>query len=167
MEPNREELDILSINKNVLSFDTMLTPTLSRLIIVSFTSLLTPTLSCLVQNPLFVHKSTREQQTMAITKNLGPKLEEHQHQHNSPVPVIQHRLSSSANDYLAQNKQDEPNSSSSNIRSSNKGNQSSYFTVSNDVPPPVTVETVIDTGNKDESVEEIKVKEEHKGEQSV
>ena len=100
---------------------------------------------------------------MAITENLGPELEEHQHQHNPPVPVIQHRLSSSTNDYLVRNQQDEPNSSSSNIRSSNEGNQSSYFTASNDVPPLAAVETVIDTGNEDESVEEINVKEEHKG----
>lgn len=78
---------------------------------------------------------------------------------------------SSTNDYLLRNQQDEPTSSSSTIRPSSEGNQSSYFTASNEGPTLVAVETVIDTGEEDRSVEEkgeeIKVKEERKGEQAV
>ena len=74
---------------------------------------------------------------------------------------------SSPNDYLLRNQQDESTSSSSTIRPSSKGNQSFYFTASNEGPTLAAIKTVIDTREEDKSVEEIKVKEERKGEQSV
>ena len=74
---------------------------------------------------------------------------------------------SSTNNYLLRNEQDESTSSNSTIRSFSEANQNSYFTASNEGPTLATVETVIDTGEKDKSVEGIKVKEERKGEQSV
>ena len=96
---------------------------------------------------------------MAITENFRPEYEEYQHQ--PPVTINQYRMSVPFNVYLRQNQQEKSNSSSSTIKLSNKGNQS--------LSTSTIVETVIDTVEEDTSVkeEEIKVKEESKGENSV
>ena len=142
--------------------DNILTPTISHLITVSLTSLLTPTLSHLVQNPFLVHKLTREQHTMAITKNLVLNLK---------CTINNHQILSPSNDFLQQNQQDQSNSFSSNIRPSNKGNQSYCFRPSNHsnlTSISAVVEPVIDTEEEDKYVKEkekeIKVKEEIKRE---
>ena len=99
----------------------MMTPTIARLITVFLASLLTPTLSCFVQNLFSVHKLIRKQQIMAITKNFCPELEEYQQRLH--VTINHYRISSPSD----ANQQEEINSSSSTIRPSNEGNQSSYF----------------------------------------